>query len=267
MNQTLEEMARTLFKSWFVDFDPVRAKAALKQHAVGHYAGRALEPSGDDATPTDDWTVERARTYLAGLDPEFFDLFPDRLVDSELGEIPAGWQILPISSLAAIRGGKQLPKERLSGDGTIPVFGGAGIMGHTDSFNAEGYIISVGRVGAYCGQFFVHRGKAWINNNASLISPHYGLSGEWLVLALRNLDLDAIKRGAAQPFVSNSDLAAMKVVDPGDQAKTAFQSAISGHVQRVESNHLESANLSSVRDTLIPNLLAGHYRVSKGMDN
>ena len=93
MNQTLEEMARALFKSWFVDFDPVRAKAALKQHALRHHIPLAGVPNGDSAAPTGEWTVERARAYLAGMDPQIVDLFPDRLVDSELGEIPEGWEV------------------------------------------------------------------------------------------------------------------------------------------------------------------------------
>ena len=75
----------------------------------------------------------------------------------------------PVADFADIKGGKQLGKERIAETGQIPVFGGAGIMGYTDDYNAEGFVISVGRVGAYCGQFFRHRGKAWINNNASLI--------------------------------------------------------------------------------------------------
>ena len=69
MNETLEEMARALFKSWFVDFDPVRAKA-----------------EGRDP----------------GLPPHLADLFPDRLVDSELGEIPAGWCAATIGSVAEV---------------------------------------------------------------------------------------------------------------------------------------------------------------------
>ena len=89
MNQTLEEMARALFKSWFVDFDPVRAKAALKQHAV--QARESIEggvhPSaqGHHAALVGEWTVERARAYLDAMNPQIADLFPDRLVDSELG--------------------------------------------------------------------------------------------------------------------------------------------------------------------------------------
>ena len=66
MNETLEEMARALFKSWFVDFEPVRAKME----------GR--------------W---RRGESLPGLPADLYDLFPDRLVDSELGEIPEGWGV------------------------------------------------------------------------------------------------------------------------------------------------------------------------------
>ena len=73
MNETLEEMARALFKSWFVDFDPVRAKME----------GR--------------W---RRGESLPGLPADLYDLFPDRLVPSELGEIPEGWEVGTVSQLA-----------------------------------------------------------------------------------------------------------------------------------------------------------------------
>ncbi len=79
MNETLEEMARALFKSWFVDFDPVHAKAALRNHTPNHSSL--------------DWTMERAQSYLDGMDPSIAALFPDRFVDSDLGEIPEGWEV------------------------------------------------------------------------------------------------------------------------------------------------------------------------------
>ena len=89
MNQTLEEIARALFKSWFVDFDPVRAKATLKHHAS--------PPQGGS-----DWTVERARAYLDRMDTNIAALFPDRFVDAELGPIPAGWEVGTLGSLAVV---------------------------------------------------------------------------------------------------------------------------------------------------------------------
>ena len=74
MNETLEEMARALFKSWFVDFDPVRAKME----------GR--------------W---RPGESLPGLPAHLYDLFPDRLVDSELGEIPEGWEVKALGDICS----------------------------------------------------------------------------------------------------------------------------------------------------------------------
>ena len=98
MNETLEEMARALFKSWFVDFLPVRAK-----QRAGTQTGdpvRAKAALTTPATGGSDWTVERARAYLDGMDKSVVDLFPDRLVDSELGEIPEGWEIKKIEEIA-----------------------------------------------------------------------------------------------------------------------------------------------------------------------
>lgn len=75
MNRTLEEMARAIFKSWFIDFDPVRAKAAVRrQHPK--------------------WTDEQvSRAACPKLKPEIARLFPDSFEDSELGEIPKGWTV------------------------------------------------------------------------------------------------------------------------------------------------------------------------------
>ena len=81
MNETLEAMARALFKSWFVDFDPVHAKM-----------------EGRDT----------------GLPKDIADLFPDRLVDSELGEIPEGWAIVPLSELIDVNPRRVLQKGQVA---------------------------------------------------------------------------------------------------------------------------------------------------------
>ena len=89
MNETLEEMARALFKSWFVDFDPVRAKMD----------GR--------------W---RRGESLPGLPAEYYDLFPDRLVDSELGEIPVEWQRQSIYRFADVVYGAPFASKHFNDD-------------------------------------------------------------------------------------------------------------------------------------------------------
>ena len=139
MNDTLEAMARALFKSWFIDFDPVRAKAALRNHSplegesvrqgrqpvaepvgggesVGHSPPHQPSPRGlASATPPQggsDWTVGRARAYLDSLDEEIADLFPDRLVDSELGPVPEGWEVVPLPEIIEVNPTRSLQKRR-----------------------------------------------------------------------------------------------------------------------------------------------------------
>src|SRR5690606_15600518 len=229
MNETLEAMARALFKSWFVDFDPVRAKA-------------------EGRTPS-------------GMDAETAKLFPSEFVDSELGPIPKGWSVRTIAELAVLSGGKQLERALIFDDGTIPVFGGAGVMGFTAGHNADGFVISVGRVGAYCGQFFAHRGKAWINNNASLIRQKKEDFGEWLFLSLRHADIDVIKKGAAQPFVSNGDLSKLPLVWPSEKVVESFLQFTVPLLKGQEDANRESKFLALLRDTLLPKLISGELRI------
>jgi len=87
MSETLEGMARTLFKAWFVDFEPVRAKIE----------GR--------------W--QRGQS-LPGLPAHLYDLFPDRLVDSELGEIPEGWEVVRLSQVFEINPPRSLSKGQVA---------------------------------------------------------------------------------------------------------------------------------------------------------
>lgn len=225
MNETLEAMSRAIFKDWFIDFGPSRAK------------------------------MEGRAPYLA---PDIWSLFPNRLDDD--GK-PEGWEFKSVSEFADLRGGKQLDKSQINQMGAIPVFGGAGPMGYTADHNAEGFVITVGRVGAYCGQFFSHRGKAWVNNNASLICQRVGVLGEWLFEALKHANIEVIKKGAAQPFVSNSDIAALPLVWPGDRIVDHFGDVLVPLVKRCEANDAEIKTLSALRDVLLPKLMSGEIRI------
>jgi type I restriction enzyme S subunit len=225
-NQTLESMARALFKDWFVDFGPVRARME----------GR------DPYLPADLW-----------------QLFPDRLDDE--GK-PEGWAYIPVGEFAELKGGKQLKKEKIAPSGPIPVFGGAGVMGYTDSHNADGFVIAVGRVGAYCGQFFSHRGKAWINNNASLIKQTEDDLAEWLFLSLSHTNIDVIKKGAAQPFVSNGDIAKLPLMWPTEALVHVFTDIVGPVQKKKDQNDVESRTLAQLRETLLPKLISGELRIA-----
>ena len=99
MNETLEAMARAIFQDWFVDFGPVRAK------------------------------LEGREPYLP---PELWSLFPNRLVDSELGEIPEGWEVKALDSIATFLNGLALQKYPATDGSALPVIKIAQIRaGHT----------------------------------------------------------------------------------------------------------------------------------------
>ena len=111
---TLEAMARALFKSWFVDFDPVRAKME----------GRGTElPAG------------------------IAELFPDRLASSELGEIPRGWRVAPLGDILELAYGRALKAQDRRHDGAVPVYGSRGEVGRHDEELTRGPGIVVGRKG------------------------------------------------------------------------------------------------------------------------
>ena len=136
-------------------------------------------------------------------------------------------------------------------------------MGRTNKHNAEGYVITVGRVGASCGRFVAYRGKAWVNNNASHVVPLLGYPSEWFFLALCRLDLSQIRKGAAQPFVSNGDIAKLPVVFPGHGVLATFQALVSPLMLRAEHSERESETLAATRDLLLPKLMSGEIRLGE----
>lgn len=229
-NATLEAIAQALFKSWFVDFDPVRAKAE----------GRL--PDGIDAVTA--------------------ELFPEAFEETELGLVPRGWVIGRLIDFAKLKGGKMLGKEHFSVDGEFPVYGGAGEMGRSNMSNAEGFVITVGRVGAYCGQYFWHSGKAWVNNNASHVIPHNVNYSVWLYQWLRSVDMDLIKKGAAQPFVSNGDIENLQIILPDASVIEEFVNVCEPLFERMSSVLVSISTLTSLRDTLLPRLISGQLRIA-----
>jgi type I restriction enzyme S subunit len=224
MNETLEAIARALFKSWFVDFDPVRTKAKGP-----------------------------------GLPKPIADLFPDRFEDSELGEIPEGWRVAALVELATIQGGKQLPTEECMPVGTFPVFGANGVMGYAERTTHAEFVIAFGRVGAYCGSVHWTYSGAWINNNASSVVPSRW--PEFVLQSMLGTDFVGMRTGSAQPFIPNSSLASLQVVRPPDEVLDAFCSLVRPLRLMEQGSQKQSRTLAALRDTLLPKLISGEIRV------
>jgi type I restriction enzyme, S subunit len=234
MNEALEAMARAFFKSWFVDFDPVRAKME----------GR--------------W---RRGESLPGLPAHLYDLFPDRLVDSELGAIPDGWQLHQLGELLELAYGKALKAEDRC-DGDVPVYGSNGQIGWHDERLASGPGIVVGRKGNpgivtwATTDFFVIDTAFYVVPKAICHSLHF------LFHALERHDLASHGADSAVPGL-NRNLAYMSTqVLPTQPLLEQFDVLAALLAARAHHSSKESHTLAALRDSLLPRLISGELRVS-----
>ena len=180
MNETLEAMAQALFKSWFVDFDPVRAKME----------GR--------------W---RRGESLPGLSAEHYDLFPDRLVDSELGEVPEGWGVKGLGELVELAYGKALRAADRKG-GPVPVYGSNGQVGWHDKGLVAGPGIVVGRKGNPGVVTWAHSDFFPIDTAFYVVPRGENEEMSFLFFALTSHELSSVSADSAVPGL-NRNLAYM----------------------------------------------------------
>jgi type I restriction enzyme S subunit len=248
MNETLEQMARALFKSWFVDFDPVRAKME----------GRT--PSGMDAATA--------------------ALFPDRLVDSELGPIPEGWEVKALDSIATFLNGLALQKYPASGGQTLRVIKIAQLRsGNTvgaDECSSEipgDYIIEDGDVlFSWSGSLEV---ELWCGGSGALNQHLFKVTSsgtpkwfyyQWLRHHLPEFREIAADKATTMGHIQRRHLTEALVLLPGAELITAMTNAMQPIHNQLINNNIQSRTLSTLRDTLLPKLVGGEVRVGGQTD-
>ena len=237
MNETLEAMAQALFKSWFVDFNPVRAKM--------------------EGRPT-------------GLPKEIEDFFPDSFEDSELGEIPRGWEVTVLGEIINILDSKRIPlsgKQRNERPGPYPYYGAAGILDFIDDFIFEGIFILVGEDGSVINRNgnpvtqYVW-GKFWVSNHAHVLSGNRGISNEHLLLFLQTLEIGPYVTGAVQPKLNQTNLCRIPFLLPNESICKSFEDIVSPIYAIYRENFMQIKILTNIRDNLLPKLLSGEIKVS-----
>ena len=249
MNETVEAMARAIFKSWFVDFDPVRAKA-----------------EGRDP----------------GLPKHIADLFPDHFEESELGEIPTGWEIRSLYDCAEYINGSAFRNEHFSLDRSgLPVIKIAelkdGVTEQTKFTEATldtKYRITSGDIlFSWSGSpdtsidTFIWVGTdGWLNQHIFKISFKRPEDKYFVYYLLRHFKPEFIeiarnKQTTGLGHVTAQDLKRLKTVFPSDRALREFNLLAEPLFQKVYSNHCESRQLTGLRDTLLPKLISGELRV------
>ena len=236
MNQTLEEIAKAIFKSWFVDFDPVRAKA--------------------EGRPT-------------GLPSEISDLFPDELVDLEIGEIPRGWSPSVAGDLFDCLDRKRIPlsgNDRAKRQGSIPYYGATGVIDHVDDHIFDGTYLLIGEDGSVekeDGTAFSQyvSGKIWVNNHAHVLIGKGSISTEFLYLAFQFVKVSPFVTGAVQLKISQTNLRSIPITSPSPEISEQFQEIVAPMFERRLLLEKENLCLAELRDTLLPKLISGELRI------
>src|SRR5208337_823084 len=227
MNETLEAMARAIFKSWFVDFDPVRAKMEGRQPV--------------------------------GIDAETAHLFPESFEESLLGLIPSGWRPCSWGDVITLEYGKSLRGyEKVQGDYTV--FGTNGAIGRNDEALCQHPGIIVGRKGAYRGVHF-HDEPFFVIDTAYYVEPKKPLELRWAYYQMLREYINGMDSGSAIPSTSRDQFYKVGLTYPAFPIQRRFVELLSPLWFRQRLNSQESFTLSAVRDVLLPNLLSGEIRV------
>ena len=230
MNATLEAMARALFQSWFVDFDPVRAKL--------------------DGRPP------------AALDPATAALFPDSFEHCEAELIPRGWRLVPIAEIADINYGKNLPATELRQSG-FPVYGAAGVVGFYSTAMFNEPVTLVTSRGSGSGTVHQTYEPAFITNNSFTVIPRREWLGRhYLRFSLLNADILSLVTGSAQPQLTIANFSYLKLLEPSKGVTVVFHKLVDPLWTKAAANDRESRTLATLRDSLLPKLLSGELSVT-----
>ena len=222
MNETLEAMARALFKDWFVDFGPTRAKA------------------------------ESRDPYLA---PEIWDLFPDKL--DEDGK-PEGWEDGKVEDYLELAYGKSLPA-RSRRPGGVAVYGSGGITGFHDEAFIKGPAIIVGRKGTVGSLYWEDRPIFPIDTVFYVVPKRAALS--FCYQLLLSQPLAHMNTDAAVPGLNRNNVYRLEFPWSGSRLTNTFESFASPLWKKRTANLREIDTLSHSRDLLLPKLMSGEIRV------
>lgn len=145
-----------------------------------------------------------------------------------IGEIPEGWEVVPVKRLCTMQAGKNLTSEQIAPEGTYPVYGGNGIRGFFSDYNCDGKFLTVGRQGALCGNVHKINGKVWATEHAVITTPSSYTILDFLYFLLIGMDLNQyVSSTAAQPGLAVGTLLNLKTCYP---CSTLEQAQISNYL-------------------------------------
>ncbi|HHN8615716.1 TPA: restriction endonuclease subunit S [Klebsiella quasipneumoniae] len=280
MNIILEQMAQALFKSWFVDFEPVKAKMTVLE-AGGSQEDATLAAmtaiSGKDTDALEVFEREHPEQY-AELKATA-ELFPSAMRESELGEIPEGWYQTLLSELTGFLNGYAFKSKDWRETGFPVVKIGSVKPGFVDLKNCS-YIDGIGiknleRFEVFSGDILVgmtgYPGetgiipetmqRVYLNQRVGKFTPLFEFLYSYVYTLVRNnnfkIYVSGQAHGSAQANISSNDILQYPVVKPNDALLRAFDVVVRNLISLKLKNQAQIQSLEQLRDTLLPKLLSG----------
>ncbi|MDE2844989.1 MAG: restriction endonuclease subunit S [Chloroflexota bacterium] len=249
-NETLEAMARAVFQDWFVDFGPVRAK------------------------------LEGREPYLP---PELWDLFPDRLVDSELGEIPEGWEVKALGEVIDVVGGTT-PSTKISdywegGTHCWATPKDLSILRSPVILDTERKVTNIGLARipsgllpagtlllssrAPIGYLAICQMPVAINQGFIAVPPGKAVSNHFMLHWSQVFHDEIVNHANGSTFleISKSNFRKIGFVMPHERVLAQFDARVQSLFERIVTNERESCALAAQRDALLPKLVSGAMRL------
>ena len=281
--QTLEAMAQAIFQSWFVDFDPVKAKIAANAEGRDPLRAAMSVISGKAAAELDALPPEQ-REQLAATAA----LFPGEMEASELGEIPKGWSHKALLQLtdkigsgSTPRGGKEVYLEEgvalirsqnvydslFAWDGLARISDEAAAQLKGVTVQGEDVLLNI--TGASILRTCVVEPDvlpARVNQHVAIIRAKAGVPPRFIHMHLLRPDIKnyllGLNAGASREAITKAHIESLVLLTPGPELLSAFQTAISPLFRQVHCLTRQMRALGELRDTLLPKLLSGELLVA-----
>ncbi len=302
INQTLEQMAQAIFKSWFVDFEPVKAKIAALEAggseedallaAMQVIAGDTQECAYAAEGGTPGATTGGKLTRLQVEQPEQYaelraiaELFPSAMQDSELGEIPEGWRSGLLSDICDFQNGHAFKSKDWSDSGFAVVKIGsvkpAFVDIHSCSYVKDRTIAGLERFELFAGDLLVGmtgypgetglvpitENRLFLNQRVGRLKPKQKTQKALLYCNARDPDfkqyVETQAHGSAQANISGRAIGQYPITIPTDSVVEQFSTLIDPLLQQKLNLNAASTALATIRDTLLPQLLSGEISVTK----
>ncbi|HIK15819.1 MAG TPA: restriction endonuclease subunit S [Leptolyngbyaceae cyanobacterium M33_DOE_097] len=194
-----------------------------------------------------------------------------KLIDSELGLIPEGWEIKTFGDVSLNFDRKRIPLssiQRSKRQGEYRYYGASGVIDYIDDYIFDGKYLLIAEDGENLNSrklpiAFLASGKFWVNNHAHIVQGKSPVSSELLRLFMEALDISGYITGAAQPKLSQSNLNRIPFILPSEQLLNRFNEVACQLLNQVENLHRKNQNLQKTRDLLLPKLISGEIDVEK----